>query len=303
MVRQKGIASTIVLIIVLVGVIVGVIVVQNYTSFLPKASSYGAVLSLVPSSVNTGISCQFDLSIHLDTGGFSTDGTDALLKFDPMVLEVVEVQKGDIYSIYPGNTINNETGTVVVSGLATPSTPYSGSGKLATLKFKVKPNTNQTQTNINFNFDPLNPYKTNDTNVVETSTIAEILREVVDAQINIASDTNCSGETEPEVKPPTITLKTDPNSRDSRKAIIEWSDIIAPKPLDRIEVYYASLSNPQTKLLTDWIYPTTCSRSLPGALEPKSSGTCPINLPKQKAYYEVRYMQNLATSKTLQLSK
>ena len=147
----------------------------------------GATLSLSPASGTFNKGCTFSLTVNLDTGGASTDGTDAILFYDPTRLTATKITSGTIYPDYPGNNIDTQQGKITVSGLSSVTSAYSGSGVLATIDFQVAPNAPAGVTQVKFDFDPTDKAKTTDSNVVERGTISDILNQVVDGSFTIGS--------------------------------------------------------------------------------------------------------------------
>lgn len=153
----------------------------------------GATLSLSPTTGTFNQGCAFSLAVNLDTGGAQTDGTDAILIYDPARFNVTAVHKGVIYQDYPTADFSSP-GTIKISGLASVGSTFSGSGVLASVDFKVLSTApTDSATIIKFDFDSNNKSKTNDSNVAEHGTVAEILNQVVNGSYNIG--TNACGVT------------------------------------------------------------------------------------------------------------
>ena len=132
----------------------------------------------------------FPVDIHLDTGGSTTDGTSAIIHYDPYVLEVqdadpdktgVQIIPGILYPMYPTNKVDPSQGTIYISGVGTPTEQFSGSGTLATIVFEAIASTDST--NVAIEFD--SPGATTDSNIAEHETIAEVLGSVTDAAFDI----------------------------------------------------------------------------------------------------------------------
>lgn len=141
-----------------------------------------ATLSLFPSSGTFNKGCSFFLDVVLDTQGVQTDGTDAILMYDPSRFSIntsAITPKTNIYPDFPGNNVDEVGGKITISGLASVNTPFSGKGTLATLQFTVKDTAPTGLTQVNFDFDPNNKAKTTDSNVVERTTIVDTLNSVV----------------------------------------------------------------------------------------------------------------------------
>lgn len=165
--------------------------------FISPAAAFAATLSLDPSSGTFNRSCSFSLGIQLDTQNVSTDGTDAILIFDSARVTAESISNGSIYSDYPGNAIDKQTGKVTISGLASVSSPFSGKGTLATVNFRVADNAQSGATQIKFDFDPNNKSKTTDSNVVERGTVVDVLSSVSDGNYTIGVGTCATASPSP----------------------------------------------------------------------------------------------------------
>lgn len=157
-------------------------------------SILAATLSLDPATGTFNRGCTYQVKIQLDTQSAQTDGTDAILLFDNSKVTPPSnsVTNGTIYSDYL-NIVDAAGGKVAVSGLASPSQSYAGSGTLATVTFQVKDNAATGPTAIRFDFDPADKGKTTDSNVVERTTVAELLNSVTDGNYTIGTGTACTG--------------------------------------------------------------------------------------------------------------
>lgn len=148
-----------------------------------------ATLSLSPSTGTFNKGCPFSLDILLNTGGAQTDGTDAILLYDASRVSATSITNGTIYSEYPGNNFNDSSGKVTVSGLASVTSPYAGSGTLVTVNFTVKETAPTGAIQITFDFDPNDKAKTIDSNVVQRGTNADILNSVVNGSYTVGTGT------------------------------------------------------------------------------------------------------------------
>lgn len=148
-----------------------------------------ATLSLDPSTGTFNKGCGFSLNVNLNTGGTQTDGTDAILIYDASRFTAINITNGAIYPDFPGNNIDSATGKITISGLASVSTPFSGTGTLATVNFKVNDNAATGATQITFDFNPQEKSKTTDSNVVQRNTVADVLNSVVNGSYTIGSGT------------------------------------------------------------------------------------------------------------------
>src|SRR3990167_1935016 len=106
-----------------------------YLLLATSALASGATLSLSPASGTFNQGCSFSMDVLLDTGGIPTDGTDAILFYDPTRFNVTKIRSGTIYSDYPGNTIDAQNGKISMHGLASISSAFTGQGVLASIDF------------------------------------------------------------------------------------------------------------------------------------------------------------------------
>lgn len=142
------------------------------------ALAAAATLSLIPSTGTFNRGCNFSLAADVDTTGTQTDGTDAIILYDPARFTVTSITNGSIYEDYPGNNDDPAAGKITISGLASVSQPFTGKGTLATLNFTVKANAPAGATIVKFEFDPNDKGKTTDSNVVERGTVVDVLNSV-----------------------------------------------------------------------------------------------------------------------------
>lgn len=154
------------------------------------ASALAATLSLSPSSGSMNRGCDTSLEIVLDTQGSQTDGTDAILIYDSSRFNINTssiTPNTSVYPDFPGNNVDQAAGKITISGLASVTTPFSGKGTLAILRFSVKDAAPTGVTQISFDFDPYNKAKTTDSNVVERTTIVDVLNSVVNGSYVIGT--------------------------------------------------------------------------------------------------------------------
>ncbi len=159
-------------------------------SLLTPVVTLASTLAVSPSmnysnTLNKG--CTYPIKVLLDTQNIETVGTDAVLKYDPnkFELSLSSIIRGNLYSIYPGTTIDSINGIIYVSGIA--NTSFRGNGTFAIVNLTVKPTAPTGPTSLKFDFDPANPGKTDDSNVVETLTIQDSLTSVTDGSYTIAN--------------------------------------------------------------------------------------------------------------------
>jgi len=154
------------------------------------ATVTAATLSLSPASGTFNRNCNFPLNVVLDTQGAQTDGTDAILFYDSSRFSINTssiTSNTAVYPDFPGNNVDEAAGKITISGLASVATPFTGKGTLATLNFTVKDAAPTGATQITFDFDPNNKAKTTDSNVVERTTIADVLNSVVNGSYIIGT--------------------------------------------------------------------------------------------------------------------
>src|SRR3990167_4988188 len=99
-----------------------------------------STLSLSPASGTFNKGCPFLLEVLLNTQGAPTDGTDAYINFDSSRFTMISIDTtGKVYPEYPGSGIDSQNANrILIAGLAAAGSPYSGSGKLASINFTVK---------------------------------------------------------------------------------------------------------------------------------------------------------------------
>jgi hypothetical protein len=161
------------------------------TALLTQVLAAGnATLSLSPSSSSVANGTNFDVQIVLNTGGARTSGTDISLRFDQTKLNIVDIKNGSIYDQYVGKNINNTSGIVTISGLASStSSLYTGTGTFATITFKA---VGSGTASVTFNYTAGNK---NDTNVADFDTQDEALSNVTNGSYTITGGGSSSGST------------------------------------------------------------------------------------------------------------
>jgi len=180
-----------------------IIIIIIITVIFSPSVALAATLSVSPAKATLNKGCAFTVAIHLDTQGTQTDGTDAILAYDPSRLTAnPPILNGTIYGDYPGSNIDSASGRITVSGLASVSSPFSGSGTLASINFTVQDNAPVGATAISFDFDPNNKAKTTDSNVVERGSVADVLSSVGNGSYTVGTG-SCvgSGGTNPQGAP------------------------------------------------------------------------------------------------------
>lgn len=169
--------------------IIKIIIFITIITFIFPTAALAATLSLSPATGTFNKGCSVTLTINLNTQSAETDGTDAILVYDPTRVTATSILNGTIYSDYPGSNIDSQTGRITVSGLASVSSPFTGSGILATVNLTVLEGAPAGATAITFDFDPNNKAKTTDSNVVQRGTVADVLSSVGNGSFVIGSGT------------------------------------------------------------------------------------------------------------------
>ncbi len=165
-------------------------------------SVLASTLSLSPSSGTYNQGCPFSINIVVDTQGIQSDGTDAIIMYDASRFTAQTITSGIVYPDYPGNNIDAAAGKITISGLASVSTPFTGTGTLATINFKVLDTAPAGANQITFDFTATDKAKTTDSNVVQRETVADTLNSVVNGSYIVGTGV-CGTTTPPRVLPPT----------------------------------------------------------------------------------------------------
>lgn len=162
---------------------------------ISPVSAQAASLVFSPASGTLNKGCEVTIDIVLDTQGVQTDGTDVIALYTPSQLSITTagITNGTIYPEFPGNSVDSTGGKVGISGVSAVSSPFTGTGTFAKLKFRVADSlTAGTPISLKFDFDPNNKTKTTDSNVVERGTIADVLSSVTDGNYTVGTGT-CTG--------------------------------------------------------------------------------------------------------------
>lgn len=139
--------------------------------FMVSAASASLYFSPLPSSIPVGQ--DFTVEINLGSGGLPTLGTDAVILYNPQVLEARKIISGNIYPSYPesGKQINNTQGKVSFSGTSTLGSPVTADGLLGKVVFRAK---KTGKTTLSFLWQPDD---TRDSNIVPYQGSADLLVE------------------------------------------------------------------------------------------------------------------------------
>lgn len=162
-------------------------VTNNLNILQPKVNELSnASLTLIPDKSSYKVGDTVVVDVKLFTGGYTTDSTDLVVKYDPAFLRPQReafISVGQIYSEYPPaqNEVKGGIGLIGISGITIPGTnSFSGVGSFARLNFTALKNG---QTNLEIDYKE---GSTADSNVVLVSTTKDILGSTENAQINIS---------------------------------------------------------------------------------------------------------------------
>ncbi|MDP3733142.1 MAG: cohesin domain-containing protein, partial [Candidatus Daviesbacteria bacterium] len=154
------------------------------------ANALAATLSLSPATGTFNKNCPLNMDVILDTTGADTDGTDAIIIYDASRFTINSINtQSKVYPDYPGNNVDEASGKITISGLASVTQAFSGKGTLATLSMTVKEVAPTGTTQVKFDFDPNDKTKTTDSNVVQRGTVTDVLNSVVDGSYTIGTGT------------------------------------------------------------------------------------------------------------------
>lgn len=158
---------------------------------LLTTNAYAASLSVSPGNITVTNGQEFQINVVLNTEGADIVAVDAVIDYDPAMIEIVSITQGSIFSAYPVKTFAN--GEIRISALdSTFSSPYNGSGTLATVRARgLQVGT----TNFNFVFTS---GSTTDSNVVEEGTSSDLLDQTSGLVLGINSMAGNNNQNLPE---------------------------------------------------------------------------------------------------------
>jgi hypothetical protein len=142
-------------------------------------------LLFAPITLDAGLNYPFNVTVTVDTAGYSTGGVGAIINYDPFTLAATSIQTGSIFADYPMSSINNEKGKITISGIAASQDHlFSGTGVFATITFTPK---QLGFSDISFAF---NPGLTTDSNIAVNFGNGDILSKVNKVSVNIGPTSN-----------------------------------------------------------------------------------------------------------------
>lgn len=108
--------------------------------------------------------------IYVDTGGYEAGGAGAKILYDPDVVEVIDIEPGNIFSDYPVLAYDNEAGLMTISGIVgSINQLYSGVGMFARIYWR---GLNPGETTATFEFEA---GSTRDSNIAVLSGDGDVL--------------------------------------------------------------------------------------------------------------------------------
>lgn len=136
----------------------------------------GGKIVLLSNKNNYVVNENIPIDLKISTGGYSTLGTDVVIKYDPTILDAsgaTSIRKSDLYTEYPLVTADPTNGLIFISGVSTQNKDsFNGVGIFGTLNLKaLKPGT----TSLEIQYLP---DATNESNVIKVNSAEDILKEV-----------------------------------------------------------------------------------------------------------------------------
>lgn len=126
------------------------------------------------------------VTVYVDSGGKSTDGTDLIINYDPKLLSIDTIGPdkkamaiSDIYNEYPSNSIDDKKGIIAVSGIANDSNGMVVNGILGSIIFTAK---SAGKSTISVEFTP---NIVSESNIIETKTGKDLLGQVQNLEVEI----------------------------------------------------------------------------------------------------------------------
>lgn len=145
----------------------------------PPAS---AKISLSTTKAIFNVNEAVPVSVMVDTGGYTIDGVDLILRFDPKILEATAegLIQGNILGEYPLKSADTSKGMVYISGVNSAKSGFTGIGQFAVINFKAK-----LPGKASFAIDFIKKGATTDSNLVEMGTSKDILEQVDNLELTV----------------------------------------------------------------------------------------------------------------------
>ncbi len=147
--------------------------------FISPAKAWAATLSV--SAASGSVSGTFTIDVNVDTAAANVTGVDAILNYEPSKLEATQITEG-AFSSYPKREIDSTNGKIRISATASADSPFSGSGKVATITFRALATSGTTTLTFDYTSG-----STTDSNVVEHQTVQDVLTGVTNGSYTLAA--------------------------------------------------------------------------------------------------------------------
>lgn len=146
-----------------------------------QAVSGEAKISLVVSKNNFKAGDIVPVSVVIDTAGRLINGVDLIIQFDPKILDATDkdIIKGSLFDDYPMASVDSAKGLILISGISNAQKGIKVSGQFIAINLKAKA---PGKTSLAIDFEK---GTTTHSNLVEQSTLSNILEKVDDLEINI----------------------------------------------------------------------------------------------------------------------
>ncbi|NCN59342.1 hypothetical protein GW940_05490 [Candidatus Microgenomates bacterium] len=160
--------------------------------FVGVGKIQAAKLIIDPPTGTYAVGQQFQSKITLDTEEAATAGVDVLLKYNPAILKITNVQNGEIFSQYISQKIDNDKGSLSLSGIVAldDAKGYTGNGTFATVVFE---GIAVGAASVDFDFSP---GVRSDSNVAAMSSVDDSLSSASGANYSIIAAQSKGGLTE-----------------------------------------------------------------------------------------------------------
>lgn len=136
MLGMKRIVLIIVSLVMILAIPITVFVAMRSQEVRKKAAP-ATTLTLTPTTLTKGVGEEFTLEARMDTGSNQIVAVDLDLSFDPTKLEAQWIHNGTMFpNILSSGVVGSGTVSIAL-GATTTTTPITGTGTVATIKFKA----------------------------------------------------------------------------------------------------------------------------------------------------------------------
>jgi hypothetical protein len=133
---MKRIVLIIVSLVMILAIPITVFVAMRSQEVRKKATP-ATTLTLTPTTISKSVGEEFTLEAHMDTGTNQIVAVDLALSFDPTMLEALWIHNGTMFpNILSSGVVGNGTASIAL-GATNTTTPITGTGTIATIKFKA----------------------------------------------------------------------------------------------------------------------------------------------------------------------